>query len=172
MQHTKRRLILLVLLVAFSIVSVSAQPGNDRPPKDKPPAGGDGSYVFSKAKNWKPNPAVQARAPLPGENTISLNAADPIIGEAGSYFRFVVVPKGSGKPRDFTVQVLLNDVAHLLLSSKEAYHDAKGFYFQLGSSELGKLKPGRHKLMLLIDPENETIVRSNKNRHDFSFTVK
>jgi hypothetical protein len=170
MNFKRKEPLFFMILVAFALASVQAQPGNGNgPAKDNPP-GGEQNYVFGKTKNWKPDPSIRSAAPE--ACNVALSASDPIIGEVDNYCRFVVVPSGAGKPRDFSVSVLENDIAHLLLSSKDAFHDAKGYYFQFSLKEFEKMKPGKHKLMLVIDHGKTTLIRSEKNQHAISIMVK
>lgn len=172
MKHTHKALLISAILVFFAIASVCAQPGITGQPKSNPPKNSEVQYVFGNIKDWRPDPMARITAPRGVKTSIVLNATDPIVGETDNYFRFVVVQKGTGAGRDFTVSVLLNDIAHMLLSSKEAYRDAKGFYFQFTPTEIGPLPKGKHKLMLVIDHGKSTLVRSAENQYSVPITVK
>ena len=170
MKHTGKAILLFAFLVLFTVASVYAQPGNDGPSKKNPPKSGNANYVFGNVKNWKADPTNRYTAP--GDYNVVLNASDPVVGETDNRIRFVVVKEGVGKAREFSVSVLANDVAHLLLSSKDAFHDANGFYFSFAAKELGPLPKGKHKLMLVIDRGKTTLVRSEKNQHSVDFIKK
>jgi hypothetical protein len=171
MKNNVMTMLVFAFLTMFGASSVYAQPPGrgDKPPKDNPP-GGYKLYVFGQARNYQPNPGVGTSRS--GGYPIALSGADPVVAVQDNCFRFVVVPKGPGVAKEFSVSVLLNDVAHMLLSSKDAFQDANGFYFQFSPKEAPKLKPGKHKLMLVIDPEDKTLVRDGSNQRSVDFIVK
>jgi hypothetical protein len=159
-----------LLLFVFLIASVCAQPGDAQKTLKDKQTPKHTSYIFGQVKDWKPNPEAQSN-PEPLYRLL-LSETDPIIAEGDNFCRFVVVPSGAGKHRDFSVSVIVNGREHILLKSKEAFSDENGFYFQFSPKEIGPLPKGKHKLMLVIDRGKTTLVRNETNQHSLDFTVK
>jgi hypothetical protein len=169
MKRTCKAILLFAVLVSFAVVSANAQGKNEKPPKGKAQTRGR-MYVFGQVKDWK---ADSTRKLTPSDDyKIVLNSPDPIVEEADNMCRFVVVPRGPGKARDFLVSLCVDGRDRFFLVSEEAFSDAKGFYFKFGPTELGRLKPGKHTLMLIIDAQDQTLVRTDDNQYSIGFTVK
>ena len=176
MKYTGKIILLFAFLVPFSLATLHAQGREDKSKKDKPTARG-AMHVFGSVKDWKldstkTSPAEPYARSGDEKLNIALGAEDPVVGEENDFFRFVVVPGKTGKSRDFFVSGVLDGRDHLMLVSEETFSDAKGYYFQFGPTELGKLKKGKHVLMLVIDPYDKTIARSDRNQYSVSFTVQ